>query len=431
LGSTTVLLIPGGGYINLVGKPIAGSAGESYFEAGYTLAVLYYRLPRSKEKSWVVCSDPMETLEDVKLAMNELHTNAVEYHVNTSAIITSGFSAGGHLAALHGTTCLGDVDNHCPLAMVLYFPYLETGARIFCTTPIGSAFSKTEDFDSCFPTALVTGNTPPVVIYHASEDTIVPVQWMTDMENSLIENDVAYSYYEVPTGGHFLVDYDKVVQVSDGTLSSDNEYEYAGLIQRALELTMNTCTACNNIPTQWMTDNGQTCDSGTWMIENRCNDSSDWKNNKYCQQSCYDAGRGYDGDNCCQANDDDDDDFGDDEFLDGDDDFGNDDFLDGDDDFGDDLLDGDDDFGDDDFLDGDDDVFDDEPAPTSSPCSVCTDIPTPWMTNNNKVCQESQSALAEHCNANTYWTANTFCQQSCFDAGRGYGWDVCCSSEVV
>lgn len=134
--SPTVLHLPGGAYMTLQNDTVE-SAGLQYLEAGYTLAVLWYRLPRSAtSQSWLVCSDPMEAVEDVAAAMAHLQENAAEYNVDVDQIVLSGFSAGGHLASLYSTTCVER--GSCPRGQVLHFPFLEKGSKIFCSE-VGSA----------------------------------------------------------------------------------------------------------------------------------------------------------------------------------------------------------------------------------------------------------------------------------------------------
>lgn len=299
--SPTVLHLVGGAYMNLV-QGTVDTAGQSYLDAGYTLAVLWYRIPRSStNKQWLVCSDPFEAYADVEAAMMFLRANAGDYNIDPSAIVASGFSAGGHLASFYATTCTTD----CPNAMVLHFPWLETGAKVFCTNT-GSAFSSNNDFDACFPTALVDANTPPTVIYHASGDTVVPTSWMTAFVQSLSNENIPHEFYQVQGGGHYLVNFDRVVAASNGVLTGGSDY--AELVERALLLLndddpssapVGGCNTCDDNPSGWMTSNGQTCETGTWSIQNRCFEEPNWIAAGYCRLSCFIAGRGYPGDDCC------------------------------------------------------------------------------------------------------------------------------------
>jgi len=53
-----------------------------------------------------------------------------------------------------------------------------------------------------------------------------------------------------------------------------------------------------------MISEGLTCATWSWGVENRCSGFSDaakLTGKAYCQQSCFDAGRGYAGANCCNV----------------------------------------------------------------------------------------------------------------------------------
>lgn len=391
--SVTVLHLPGGAYMNLIGDTVE-SAGQEYLDEGYTLAVLYYRLPRSPDNMpWLVCSDPHEALEDLEAAMIFLRNNHEEYHVDPEAIVTSGFSAGGHLAALYGTTCGVE---YCPNAMVLHFPFLETGSKIFCTD-VGSAFKNNLQYEHCHPTALVDGNTPPTIIYHASGDTIVSTQEIVDFSNVLSESGVAHEYYEVPGGGHFMVPFNQVASVSGGVFNADDGY--SSFIRNAILLVDSvpigapsdtfpptststyltssvsssapsaappntSCVQCNNKETKWMADNGKTCEVGSdWFIQNRCASDSFWVREQYCRKSCYDAGRGYEGDVCC-----------------------------------------------------------------TNECNPCDDKPPSWTADCSFV---TSGEVSYKCSNSAWWINNRFCRRTCADIGLGYEEDNCCLDGLV
>lgn len=70
------------------------------------------------------------------------------------------------------------------------------------------------------------------------------------------------------------------------------------------------------------------------------------------------------------------------------------------------------------------------PSPVlPSPCSVCTNVATPYMDSIGEECVGS-SRLTTKCNLAEWWTNNKFCQHSCYLAGVGYQDDVCCPTCV-
>jgi len=65
-------------------------------------------------------------------------------------------------------------------------------------------------------------------------------------------------------------------------------------------------------------------------------------------------------------------------------------------------------------------------APTNQPCIPCDDVETPAMARKGQDCATS-NAILNKCNGNTRWVENNYCQLSCYNAGKGYGDDVCCN----
>jgi len=283
--------------------------------------------------------------------------------VDVDRMVLSGFSAGGHLASLYSSLC--EERHSCPAGQVLHFPFLEKGAKIFCSE-VGAAFNALEDYDACFPTALADGATVPTILYHASGDPVVPTVQMTDFVTALAGQNAEYEYYEVEDGGHYLVPFSQVASVSGGKLESSGNY--ASLIERALTLPAPACVRCDNVPTAWMLDNAQTCDEAKWHITNKCSEDPWWETMGYCRASCYDAGRGYLGEVCC-------------------------------------------------------------PPRLTSNCIECSDDLTPWMATNGKTCGDMPDTIAAKCTRDDWWISNNFCQQTCFDADRGYEGITCCAGE--
>ena len=242
------------------------------------------------------------------------------------------------------------------------FPFLSKGAQIFCSD-VGAPFLNQQDYDACYPTALVDAATPPTILYHAEDDPIVPTAQMLDFVASLQEQGTPYEYYEIPCGGHFLAPFAQVAAVSEGVLDASGSY--ASFVDRALQLDTPGCVRCDDEPTQWMINNDKDCSTSNWLINNKCSSNSHWTSQAYCRLSCFQAGRGYDGELCCAVK---------------------------------------------------------EPVEV---CNECTDIPTPWMVANAKTCANSGSIVTK-CSQDSWWVTNKYCEQSCFELGNGYAGSRCC-----
>lgn len=90
-----MLILPGGSYMYCSpreGEPIA----LTFAQEAYQTFVLEYHCGED--------SDYPRPLEDVILALDYIKKNADEFSVDTKEIVLTGFSAGGHLALLYGSS---------------------------------------------------------------------------------------------------------------------------------------------------------------------------------------------------------------------------------------------------------------------------------------------------------------------------------------
>ena len=79
--------------------------------------------------------------------------------------------------------------------------------------------------------------------------------------------------------------------------ATENNAEAADFIDSTS--TTPSCTICDDEPSPYMTMTGKTCSNV--HLEEKCgNDrTNNWQENKYCTQTCYNLGIGYDGIECC------------------------------------------------------------------------------------------------------------------------------------
>jgi len=73
----------------------------------------------------------------------------------------------------------------------------------------------------------------------------------------------------------------------------------SGSLSSTVTTTAPTTTAdlCTNEASGPMIANNKDCESWNGLTS-KCNTKAGWRNNKFCQQSCFDLGMGYDGDSC-------------------------------------------------------------------------------------------------------------------------------------
>ncbi|MEO8217811.1 MAG: alpha/beta hydrolase [Acidobacteriota bacterium] len=188
---------------------------------GYAVANIDYRLaPEFTFPSQI---------EDVKASVRWLRANAARFNLNPNAIAVMGYSAGGQLAALLGTSAdvsslegqaLGNAGYSSRVSAVVdYFgptdllqlaaqaPACEPGdpndpseaPSLFIGCPIQSCPEKTE---SANPITYVTPDDPPFLILHGLADCLVPWQQSQILYDALTAAGVEAKLVLVPAARH-------------------------------------------------------------------------------------------------------------------------------------------------------------------------------------------------------------------------------------
>jgi acetyl esterase/lipase len=173
-----VVVCPGGGYQHLAVDHEGKQVAEWLNTLGVTAFMLKYRIaPRYKHPA---------PLQDAQRAIRTVRARAGEWKVDPRRVGIMGFSAGGHLtstAATHfddgkadspdsveKTSCRPDFVILCYPVISFTTPYIHAGSKI---NLLG------QDADEKLVQSLsnelqVTEKTPPVFLFHTSEDTGVP-----------------------------------------------------------------------------------------------------------------------------------------------------------------------------------------------------------------------------------------------------------------
>ncbi|MDD4817573.1 MAG: alpha/beta hydrolase [Victivallaceae bacterium] len=172
----TVLVVPGGGYETVCLEHEGGNIAERFNQLGFHAAVLVYRTAPRRYP------DPqLDMLRAVQLLR----------FCGCGPIAAAGFSAGGHLALCAGTLA-GAIDvvandgadkmNPVPDALILCYPVVTAGEYAH-----RDSFRNLtgERYDTELTAYLSLENrvsdvTPPLLVWHTAQDTVVPV------ENSLL-----------------------------------------------------------------------------------------------------------------------------------------------------------------------------------------------------------------------------------------------------
>lgn len=204
-----VLITPGGGYRWVVVDKEGYEMGRWLSARGYTVFVLFYRLPG---EGWA--SGPDVVLQDTQRAMRLIRHRANDYGVDPERVAAMGFSAGGHacadLAARFAAAVYKPVDkadqlSARPLLAAPIYPVISMSA------PHAHSGSREKlvgaNADSALERALsphlnIPANAPPHFILHAEDDDVVPVDNALLLRAALRARGILVETHLFSHGGH-------------------------------------------------------------------------------------------------------------------------------------------------------------------------------------------------------------------------------------
>lgn len=205
---TAVIVAPGGAYLGLAANLEGRQVADWFAARGVTAFVLRYRLG-----SQYLYPIP---LEDARRAVRLVRSRAAEYAIAPDRIGMVGFSAGGHLAAMAGTTSdsgrAGAPDpiervSSRPDFLVLGYPWLNAmqsnppGVLSYCGVMHIPA-DRCATFQQYSPQLRVSARTPPTFLYHTTDDRTVPVEASVAFYRALAAAGVPAELHVFATGRH-------------------------------------------------------------------------------------------------------------------------------------------------------------------------------------------------------------------------------------
>lgn len=206
-----LLVTPGGGYSVIVIDVEGYQVGPWLAERGWTVFVLYYRLPG---EAWVNRVDV--PLADAQRAMRLIRSRAAHYGYDPERVGAMGFSAGGHicgdLATRYDAKVYDPIDAadrlsaRPAIAAPIYAvqsmrdPLAHRGSRDML---LGSSPSL-EMQRAHSPAHNVTASTPPMFMAHAEDDTVVSVENTIEMRAALKAAGVKVETHLFTAGQHGL-----------------------------------------------------------------------------------------------------------------------------------------------------------------------------------------------------------------------------------
>jgi acetyl esterase/lipase len=205
-----VLILPGGGYQRLA-YIISGIQLAKWFNSiGISAFVLNYRLPTSPDLK----DKRIGPLQDTQRAIRIIRSNAVKWNIKPDKIGVMGTSAGGHLAAMAGTSTEdhaaagGPLDQTAfnPNFMILVSPVITMGvhAHAGSRNNLLGANPSRKLIEKYSEELQVKTNTPPAFIIHAFDDKSVNVRNSLMFYEALVDKNVSASIHVFPQGGHAI-----------------------------------------------------------------------------------------------------------------------------------------------------------------------------------------------------------------------------------
>ena len=174
-----ILIFPGGAYAFCSDRE-ADPVALAFLNAGYNAFVLRYSVSQNCPVEEVYTNAFAEAQE----AMDYLHQNAGDLHIDPEQIAVVGFSAGGHLAASVGT--MGRVR---PAAMLLgYAVFRVPGKALGMELP--DLLQQVDD------------QTPPAFLFAAQGDHLVPATQSLQFATLLAERKIPYEMHIFAYGDH-------------------------------------------------------------------------------------------------------------------------------------------------------------------------------------------------------------------------------------
>jgi len=209
----TLVYIHGGGWI-FGSKEGAVYQLLPYLERGWRVVNVEYRMAGN--------SLAPGSVEDTRCALRWIYRNAAQYKFDTSKIVLTGHSAGGHLSLITGMLADGGpLDNRCyaeakygdvPMkvaAIVNWYGISDVNDLIqgpnlknYAAMWMGSMPNAAEVAKSVSPLTYVRSGLPPVITIHGDKDDVVPYTHATRLHDALNKTGNVNKLVTVKGGGH-------------------------------------------------------------------------------------------------------------------------------------------------------------------------------------------------------------------------------------
>lgn len=214
----TVIYIHGGGWV--------GGAKETswlqlvpYLEAGWSVVNVEYRLAR--------VSLAPAAVEDCRCALRWVIRNARQYNFDTTRLVVTGHSAGGHLSLTTGILpASAGLDRECPgsedlkvAAIVNWFGISDVvdlldgpNMKEYAVAWLSSMPNREEVARRVSPLTYVRAGLPPIITIHGDADPTVPYTHAVRLQEALNKAGVPNQLVTIPGGKHGGFSHDETLR---------------------------------------------------------------------------------------------------------------------------------------------------------------------------------------------------------------------------
>ena len=204
----TLVWIHGGGWTGGT-KDSALLQFMPFLEKGWNVVNVEYRLAR--------VSLAPAAVEDCLCALRWVAQNAKQYGIDTSRLVTSGGSAGGHLALTTGMIPeSAGLDRQCPgpplpkvAAILNWYGITDVNdlldgpnRKAYAVAWLSSMPNKEEIARRVSPLTYVRADLPPIITVHGDADPTVPYQHAVRLQAALEKAGVPHQLITIPGGKH-------------------------------------------------------------------------------------------------------------------------------------------------------------------------------------------------------------------------------------
>lgn len=212
-----MIVCPGGAYA-MCSQREAEPIAMHFLPDGFNVFVIYYSVAPHRFPT---------QLREVAATVEMIYQNADNWNCDTSKLVITGFSAGGHLAAHYSTMFdCKEVREVFPEskpvnASVLSYPVISADPKYAhigsFNNLIGKKDRSAEEIDYFSCDRLVSDNTPPAYLWHTASDGAVPVTNSLLYAAALSRHNIPFELHIFPFGGHGSSTVDSVTcdEISD------------------------------------------------------------------------------------------------------------------------------------------------------------------------------------------------------------------------